>query len=100
MSEKSPDSEGPVPDLPIEDELDLHAFSPRDIPVVVEEYLHAAQRRGLREVRIIHGKGIGTQREIVAAILRRHAAVESFGSASAERGHWGATIARLRALER
>ena len=96
MSEKSPDSEGPVPDLPIEDELDLHTFSPRDIPVVVEEYLHAAQRRGLREVRIIHGKGIGAQREIVAAILRRHPAVESFDGAPAERGAWGATIVRLR----
>lgn len=99
MSEKSPDRDGPVPDLPIEDELDLHAFAPRDIPVVVEEYLHAAQRRGLSEVRIIHGKGIGTQREIVAAILRRHPAVESFGNAPAERGHWGATLVWLRPPE-
>jgi len=93
-----PASDGRVPELPIEDELDLHAFAPRDIPAVVEEYLHAAQHRGLREVRIIHGKGIGTQREIVAAILRRHPAVEFFGPAPAGRGTWGATIARLRPL--
>jgi len=95
VSTRPPEDEGPVPGLPIEDELDLHAFHPRDTAVVVEAYLDQARRRGLREVRIIHGKGIGTQREIVAAILRRHPAVESFRGAPAERGHWGATIVRL-----
>jgi len=63
---------------------------------VVEEYLHEAQRRGFREVRIIHGKGTGTQREIVSGILRRHPAVISYRMAPAERGHWGATVVRLR----
>jgi dsDNA-specific endonuclease/ATPase MutS2 len=96
VSQKSPEDEEPAVGLPIEDELDLHAFHPRDTAAVVDEYLCEAQRRGLREVRIIHGKGIGTQREIVAAILRRHPAVESYTSAPAERGHWGATVARLR----
>jgi DNA-nicking Smr family endonuclease len=86
----------PIPELPIEDALDLHAFHPRDVAALVEEYLHQARRRGLREVRIIHGKGIGVQREIVAAVLRRHPAVESFRIAPAEAGHWGATLVRLR----
>ncbi len=90
-----PDNE-PAAEIPIEDALDLHAFRPRDIEALLEEYLHAARRKGIREARIIHGKGIGVQREIVASVLRRHPAVESFGPAPAERGHWGATIVRLR----
>jgi len=64
--------------VPIEDTIDLHAFGPRDIPSVVKEYLYQAQRRGYREVRIIHGRGIGVQREIVHSILRRHPQVIAF----------------------
>jgi dsDNA-specific endonuclease/ATPase MutS2 len=82
--------------LPIEDSLDLHTFRPRDIPDVVAEYLKEAARKGLREVRIIHGKGTGYQKEAVARILRDHPAVKSFRQAPVERGHWGATIVELR----
>lgn len=86
--------------IPIEDTLDLHTFRPRDIPTVVEEYLWEAARRGLREVRIIHGKGIGVQQRVVAGVLERHPAVATFRDASADRGHWGATIVRLREVTR
>jgi DNA-nicking Smr family endonuclease len=84
-------------EIPIEDALDLHAFTPRDVPSVVEEYLHAAAARGVREVRLIHGRGIGVQREIVRGVLARHPAVERFADAPAERGGWGATVVTLRA---
>ena len=84
-------------DLPIEDSLDLHTFAPRDVASVVEEYLTEAAARGFREVRVIHGRGIGVQREIVRAVLQRHPLVESFADAPPERGGWGATLVRLRA---
>ena len=82
--------------LPIEDHLDLHPFQPRDVPDVVREYLDAALARGFREVRLIHGRGIGVQRERVRSVLGRHPAVESFRDAPPERGHWGATLVILR----
>src|SRR5262249_21150827 len=72
-------------EVPIEDSIDLHTFQPREIRIVVEEYLYQAVRRGFREVRIIHGRGIGVQREIVHSMLREHAAVISFRDA-ADRG--------------
>jgi dsDNA-specific endonuclease/ATPase MutS2 len=65
-------------ELPIEDTIDLHTFQPRDIPSLVEEYLHQAVAKGYREVRIIHGRGIGVQRRIVQSILRRHPKVLSY----------------------
>lgn len=91
-------TEGDEPvEIPIEDSIDLHAFTPRDVASVVEEYLHAAAARGFREVRLIHGRGIGVQRQIVRGVLTRHAAVASFEDAPPERGGWGATVVRLRA---
>ena len=81
--------------VPIEAELDLHAFSPRDIRSVVEEYVSAAAAAGLREVRIVHGRGRGVQRGMVQAALERHPQVAEFWDDSA--AHLGATIARLRA---
>jgi len=89
------DNDEPV-SLPLEDSLDLHAFAPRDVPSVVEEYLTAAASHGFREVRLIHGRGIGVQRAIVRGVLARHASVESFADAPAEAGGWGATLVRLR----
>jgi dsDNA-specific endonuclease/ATPase MutS2 len=83
--------------LPIEDSLDLHTFRPRDVASVVEEYLTEAAARGFREVRLIHGRGIGVQREIVRGVLSRNPLVEAFSDAPAERGGWGATVVRLRA---
>ena len=82
--------------LRIEDSLDLHAFAPRDVVSVVDEYLRAAAARGIREVRLIHGRGIGAQRAAVQSLLRRHPLVEGFHDAPVERGGWGATVARLR----
>ena len=65
-------------EIPIEDSIDLHMFQPHDIRVVVEEYLYQAVQRGFYEVRIIHGRGIGVQREIVRSILEKHPSVLSF----------------------
>ena len=81
--------------LPIEDSIDLHAFHPKDIPSVVEEYLEQCQQAGLAEVRIIHGRGTGVQRNIVRSILQKHPRVLSFQDAPAEAGGWGATVVVL-----
>jgi len=83
-------------ELPVTGELDLHAFHPRDVAGVVGEYLLEAARKGLTEVRVVHGKGTGQQREIVKNVLEAHPAVASFRLAPADRGHWGATIVSLR----
>jgi len=79
--------------VPIESELDLHAFAPADIASVVDEYVDAAVAAGLREVRLIHGRGRGVQRGIVQAVLDRHPRVVEFWDDTAS--HLGATIARL-----
>ena len=80
--------------IPIEDTLDLHAFAPREIKSVVEEYVNAAYDAGLREVRLIHGRGKGIQRGIVQQALERHLLVAEFWDAP--ESHLGATVARLR----
>ncbi len=97
-----PDDENDEPEgfdlehvLPIEDVLDLHSFRPADVPDVVREYLDAAYAQGLRSLRIIHGRGIGQQRQTVRTLLARDARVRSFGDAPAEAGGWGATSVEL-----
>jgi DNA-nicking Smr family endonuclease len=80
--------------VPIEGTLDLHAFAPRDIASVVEEYVRAAHEGGLREIRLIHGRGKGVQRGIVQSALERHPLVERFYDAP--ESHLGATVAVLR----
>ena len=80
-------------ELPIEDSIDLHTFQPREIEIVVEEYLFQAIKRGFREVRIIHGRGIGVQREIVQSILKKHPDVISVKDAPDR----GSTYVLLRA---
>ena len=82
--------------VPIEDSLDLHTFAPQDIPAVVGEYLEECARRGYSEVRLIHGRGTGTQRAIVRSLLRSHPLALEFGDAPPDRGGWGATVVRLR----
>ncbi len=82
-------------ELEITDVLDLHTVPPRDVREVVEAYLDEARARGFRFVRIIHGRGIGVQRETVRAVLARTPFVEQFSDAPAEAGGWGATIAIL-----
>ncbi len=79
--------------VPIEPELDLHAFAPRDIPSVVEEYVRAAHDAGLREIRLVHGRGRGVQRGIVQAVLEKHPLVAEFWDDTD--AHLGATFCRL-----
>jgi len=82
--------------IPITDVFDLHTVPPRDVAPIVEEYLEEAHRRGFKALRIIHGRGIGVQREIVRSILAKTSFVESFSDAPLEAGGWGATIVTLR----
>jgi DNA-nicking Smr family endonuclease len=79
--------------IPIEDSLDLHAFAPRDVQSVVEEYVTAAHEAGIREVRLIHGRGKGVQRGLVQHVLEKHPLVIEFWDAP--ESHLGATVARL-----
>ena len=80
--------------VPIEGSIDLHTFHPKDIKSVVEEYVNEAHAAGLREVRLIHGRGKGIQRGIVQAALEQHPLVQEFYDAT--ESHLGATVARLR----
>lgn len=82
--------------IPIEDHLDLHPFRPKEIPSVVEEYLEQCRQAGLCQVRLIHGKGKGVQRNIIRTLLENHADVEAFHDAPLEAGSWGATVVILR----
>lgn len=94
-----PDEEADLPEVvevPIEEVLDLHPFAPREIPDVVCSYLEAAHAAGFREVRLIHGRGIGVQRKRVQTTLARHPLVERYADAPPDRGGWGATIAWLK----
>jgi dsDNA-specific endonuclease/ATPase MutS2 len=84
--------------IEITDVLDLHTVPPRDVTGVVEAYLEEAHRMGLRALRIIHGRGIGVQREAVRKVLARTPFVLRFGDAPAEVGGWGATVVDLAAF--
>ncbi len=92
-----PPAAEPVAVLPIEDCLDLHGFRPRDVPDVVDSYLEEAAERGLREVRIVHGRGQGVQRARVRQVLAGHPRVARFDDAPPSRGGWGAQVVWLRA---
>lgn len=94
------DSDEPGPrepvELPITDVLDLHSFLPREVSDLVRHYLDEAYARGLRRLRIVHGRGLGVQRRIVRELLARDPRVAAFGDAPAEAGGWGATWVELR----
>jgi dsDNA-specific endonuclease/ATPase MutS2 len=96
----APDLPSEIPDvpvpLPITGELDLHTFRPADLGVLVPAYLDECAARSMREVRIIHGKGTGTLRTTVHALLRRLPIVASFRTGDETSGSWGATIVTLR----
>ena len=98
MQQPNADEEEPVV-LPISDVLDLHTFSHRDMKAAVEAYLEEVHRLGFRAIRIIHGRGIGVQREMVRKVLARTPYVLEFRDSPAEAGGWGATIATLAANE-
>jgi hypothetical protein len=96
LSDEEPlDPEEPI-EIPVEDSIDLHPFPPRDVPDVVDAYLEAAVEKGFAEVRLIHGRGIGVQRDRVQKLLARHPLVSGFHDAPSDRGGWGATIAYLK----
>jgi dsDNA-specific endonuclease/ATPase MutS2 len=82
--------------IAITDVFDLHSIPPRDVKWVVEEYLREAHRLGFKALRIIHGRGIGVQREMVRSVLARAEFVVDFRNAPVEAGGWGATIVTLR----
>jgi len=95
MTETDPPFDDPVV-IPIEDHLDLHPFQPKEIASVVEEYLAECKEAGFSEVRLIHGKGKGVQRNSIRALLEKLPNIESFHDAPLEAGSWGATIVKLK----
>ena len=86
-------------EMPIDGTLDLHTFRPEEVKDVVQDYLAECRERGILQVRIIHGKGIGTLREIVHATLSRMPEVDSFNLADEQGGGWGATIVHLKPIQ-
>lgn len=92
------DADNPFPDvvtIEFRDVIDLHSIPPQQVRAVVEDFIEEAHRRGLSCARIIHGKGIGVQRELVRSILERTSFVVDFRDAPAEAGGWGATVVTL-----
>lgn len=90
--------DGEPVELPIDGTLDLHTFHPREVKDLVPEYLRACRERGILEVRIIHGKGIGALRQTVEAVLERQPEVTGWRLAMNDRGGWGATVVTLKPL--
>ena len=82
-------------EMPIDGVLDLHTFSPKEVKDLVPEYIGECLRRGVTDLRIIHGKGTGTLKAIVIGLLKKDARVAGFKDAGIDAGGWGATIVRL-----
>lgn len=87
--------DGPPVEIPIDGVLDLHTFSPREVKDLVPEYIGECLRRGITEIRIIHGKGTGTLKSIVHSLLKKDPRVAGFGDAGVDAGGWGATLVFL-----
>ena len=83
-------------EIPIDGVLDLHTFSPKEVKDLVPEYIGECLRRGIIELRIIHGKGTGTLKAIVHSVLRKDPRVAGFEDAGLDAGSWGATVVRLK----
>lgn len=94
MTDNDAPEDVPVP-LEIDGELDLHAFSPKDLKTLIPDYLAECRKKGIREVRIIHGKGTGNLRRSVHSLLERNPMVRQFRLAGNDSGSWGATIVIL-----
>lgn len=90
---KIPENE--ATELPVDGVLDLHTFRPAEVKEVVLAYIEACQEKGIRDLRIIHGKGMGVLRQQVHSLLDRHEAVQSYSLAT-DSGSWGATVVRLK----
>lgn len=84
-------------EMPVDGVLDLHTFRPAEVKEVVLAYIEACEEAGIRDLRIIHGKGMGVLRQQVHALLERHASVQSYELAPGNAGGWGATIVSLKA---
>ena len=93
MSDSNPDD--PI-EFEINGELDLHTFRPQEVGELVPDYIGLCLEKGITRIRIIHGKGIGTLRETVHALLRKDDRVSDFNLAGQSEGAWGATIAFLK----
>ena len=83
-------------EMPIDGVLDLHTFSPKDVKALVPDYLEECHRRGIFQVRVIHGKGTGTLKKIVESVLSSHPLVKGFRQGGHGSGGWGATLVDLR----
>lgn len=82
-------------EIPIDGVLDLHMFRPKEVKALLKDYLELCQEKGIRDVRVIHGKGTGALRELVHAQLKKNPLVESF-QLSTDASGWGATVVRLK----
>jgi DNA-nicking Smr family endonuclease len=94
MNEEPAPEDFPVT-IAIDGELDLHTFSPKDLKTLIPDYLEECRKKGIRKVRIIHGKGTGNLRRSVHSLLEGNPIVRHFRLAGNDNGSWGATIVIL-----
>jgi len=95
MTEENSDETGPVY-LEIDGILDLHPFAPKDLKTLIPDYLEECRKKGIMEIKLIHGKGIGNIRRSVHALLDRNPLVAGYRQAELHSGSWGATIVVLK----
>lgn len=95
-SEEMPDWAEEAIEVPINGELDLHTFRPNEVRDLLPDYIEACLEKGIYQLRIVHGKGTGTMRELVHKKLRQHPAVASFRLGDEQTGSWGATLVTLK----
>jgi len=96
MHDKDIDEDSEPIEIPINGTLDLHTFNPREVKELLLHYLEACREKEIYEVRVIHGKGTGTLRKTIHAILDRLPGVASYKLAGGDAGGWGATLVKLK----